>query len=286
MNPKWNKNRGISAGPYEDLFIYYLSGRISDREEETLGKNFIGNWVEEDSSFLFFSSDSHDVIEQLINKRPDIRLIDDYYFTYEQWQGGGLETIRINRFLITPPWSEVFRKSGDVELLLDPGVVFGTGLHPTTRDCLKAICHLRELYPFERVLDLGTGTGILAISSAYLGAKEIWAIDLNPLAVKTARTNVMLNGFSGAIKVMEGRAEDLMSKTADLMVANIHYEVIRTLMEQKKFIGNQWFIISGLMRSQARDFKERILKYGLTVLKEWDHEMTWYTFLGRKGQGL
>ena len=73
MNPKWNKNGGISAGPYEDLFIYYLSGRISDREEETLGKNFIGNWVEEDSSFLFFSSDSHDVIEQLINERPDIR---------------------------------------------------------------------------------------------------------------------------------------------------------------------------------------------------------------------
>ncbi|MFC1867734.1 50S ribosomal protein L11 methyltransferase [Thermodesulfobacteriota bacterium] len=277
------QREGFCAGPYEDLYIYYLEGRVSDRDEQTLGNFFLGNWIEDNFSFLFFSAASKDIVTELLKMRPDLELIDDYQFTYEQWQGGGLASVKIENILIVPPWEEIEPDTGEIKIIMDPGVVFGTGLHPTTRDCLKAMISLKKQYPFEKVMDLGTGTGILAIAAASLGVKEVLAVDLNPLSVKTAKNNVSLNGFEKAISVVKGKAEDFVAETADLIVANLHYDVIRGLLEEKGFLEKKYFIISGLMRSQAGYIKDRMGKYNLILLNEWDHEMTWYTLLARRG---
>ena len=274
-----NKNQKI---PFEDLYIYNFQGKVCEEDEQILGDAFIGNWVEDDSSFLFFSKKSYAIISKLLARNSNLTYLDDYHFTYKHWQGGDFFTIRVGNLLITSPWEDAEAKTGEIKILLDPGVVFGTGLHPTTRNCLEALLYLHGIVPFRKVLDLGTGTGILAISAAALSANEVTALDLNPLAVKTAIGNVKLNGFDGIIDVVEGRAEDAIKRSGDLIIANIHYEVISYLFDQDEFLENEWIIVSGLMRSQAFELKDKVQKRGLKVSKEWDHEMTWYTYLLKK----
>jgi ribosomal protein L11 methyltransferase len=267
--------------PYAELFIYNLEGRVRDEDEPTLGENFLGNWVEGNTSFLFFSLPSPELVSQLLNRRPELKSIEDYHLTYEQWQGGSLKPFVIGHFLIQPPWEEVDADEGKVKIILDPGVVFGTGLHPTTRDCLKAMVRVHRQFPVQRVLDLGTGTGILALAAAILGAKEVLAVDLNPLSVKTAQRNIRLNGHEGSIKVVKGDAEDFVNEAADLVVANLQHGVIVKLLENRGFQEKNWVIISGLLRSEAREIKSQLGKYNLHLIYEWDHEGTWYTLLVR-----
>jgi len=144
---------------------------------------------------------------------------------------------------------EVEPEPGDIKIIIDPGVVFGTGLHPTTKHCLRAMVTLQEgQIPMEKVLDLGTGTGILALAAGFLGAGEVTAVDLNPLAVKTTKRNVLLNHLEGIIKVVQGKAQDFVDQSADLVIANIHHEVVKDLLETDGF-------------------------------RQKDHEMTWYTLL-------
>ena len=105
------------------------------------------------------------------------------------------------------------------------------------------------------------------------------AVDLNPLCVKTSKRNIELNHLEAVIEVLEGDAEDFLDKAADLVVANIHFEVLKEMVEKKSFRKTPWLILSGLMRSQGRDIKARLERWGLTVVKEWDGEGTWVTML-------
>jgi ribosomal protein L11 methyltransferase len=275
-----NNDLGISC-PYEDLYIYLLQGKVEELYGQDLGRSFIGNWEEDNSSFLFFSRPAQQEIELLLKRKEDLVLLDDYKFSYEEWQGGGLEPIKIDRFLVCPPWSKVDTDKNEIRIILDPGVVFGNGLHPTTRDCLRALSYAAKDQIFTNLLDLGTGTGILALAAARIGARTVIAVDLNPLCVKTAEKNVRLNNLENIIQVVKGRAEDFLEQDADLVVANIHHKVVADLLKEKAFRKNKRFILSGLMRSQAREIKAEMNKYGMFLLKEWDYEMTWYTMLFR-----
>ena len=269
-----NKN-----GPYRDLYIYFIDGRVRVEDEPEFEEGFLGNWVEDESSFLFFSYPAVDWISALVAKIPELNFVDEYHFSYDQWQGCELEPFTMGDFLVTPPWKDQSDIPGEKKILLNPGVVFGTGLHPTTKDCLRAMAHLRRCFDFRRVLDIGTGTGILALAAIRLGADKAIAVDLNPLSVKTARRNVALNGLEDHIRVVEGRAEDVLAERADLAIANIHYEVIVQLMAHEEFLSKPWVIISGLMRTQARDIKAEMEKRGMKLIQEWDKDMTWYTML-------
>ncbi|MGD9162144.1 MAG: 50S ribosomal protein L11 methyltransferase [Desulfobacteraceae bacterium] len=271
--------------PYNILFIYHIDGIFSSEYEKNLGRNYIGNWVEDKYSFLFFSEDPGNNIEEIISQQPDLHILDKYSFSYEEWQGGGFEKKHIEDFIIVPPWEEVSTDSALYKIILDPGVVFGNGLHPTTKNCIRAVSYLKRQYSYKTVLDIGTGTGILAIASVYLGAKEVTAIDLNPLAVKTAVNNVLLNNFNKQIKVFEGKAEDYACKEVDLLIANIHFDVIKIMFANKGFLDKNYCIFSGLMRSQAGDLKDLIKNTGMNIVKEWDHEMTWYTILAGRTHG-
>jgi ribosomal protein L11 methyltransferase len=161
-------------------------------------------------------------------------------------------------------------------------VVFGNGVHPTTRDCLEALNLTARIKPLRQVLDVGTGTGILSLAAALLGAKEVLAVDLNPLCVKTARRNVHLNGMDRQIRVTQGGFEAFMGAPADLVIANIHHAVIRDILARRDFLSRDRIIFSGLMRSQAGDIRMRLEKLGFRLIQEWDHEMTWFTFLAEK----
>ena len=129
------------------------------------------------------------------------------------------------------------------------------------------------------MIDLGTGTGILAVAAARLGATRVLAVDLNPLCVKTSKRNIELNHLESVVEVLEGDAEDFVEKAADLVVANSHFEVLKEMVEKESFRKTSWLILSGLMRSQGKDIKARLERWGLTVVKEWDGEGTWVTIL-------
>lgn len=273
---------GAERKPYQHLHIYLVKGLVRENDEPCLGETFLGNWVEDDSSFLFFSRPADKTIARLLKLRPELEWIDDFHFTYEQWQGERLKTFKVADFVIVPAWEEITNPGEGLPIVLDPGVVFGNGLHPTTRDCLGALSHAASQRPFEKVLDLGTGTGILALAAARMGAKSILAVDLNPLCVKTAKQNIELNGLDEIIRAVEGRAEAFGNETADLVIANIHWEVINSLVNEEFFRNKERLLISGLMRSQRSDVMGQLRENHFEVIHEWDHEMTWFTMLAGK----
>jgi ribosomal protein L11 methyltransferase len=268
--------------PQKDLHIYYLKGHLPGKATDS-ADHFLGNWEEDGFSFLFFSESADHFIEKQIAILPDIEFLDKYTMTYEEWHGNKITTFRVNRFIIIPPWEKKNQSSvsaNDLEIILDPGLVFGTGNHPTTNDCLEALITLWYGAEIESILDLGTGTGLLAIAAAKLGCKKALAVDFNYLAAKTAFNNVCLNRLEEKIIVIRGRAEEFMDKPVDLMISNIHYDVMKNLIKTEAFLTFRYFILSGLLRSEARIVADQLKRLPVKMMKTWDRDGVWHTFLG------
>lgn len=175
------------------------------------------------------------------------------------------------RTVIVPSWraDEYQQRPGDLVLLLDPGMAFGTGLHPTTRLCLAALeAHVQ---PGSRVLDLGAGSGILAIAAARLGARRVDAVEIDPVAAHVCRDNVARNGIADRVRVHEGSADVLpMRPAADLVVANI---TIRVLLELHPEIARRarpgaTAIFSGVLADRAPELAATLTHAG------WGHRQT------------
>ncbi len=280
INPQKN-----NAAPRQDLFIYYLKGRLK-AASGMFQNNFLGNWQEEDDSFLFFSSPASRQVQNLLYHQRQLSYVDSYEMSYDQWLGEVFDTFDHGKFRITPIWESGKGQSGDekVEILLDPGLVFGTGTHPTTRDCLEALEAAACSKEFKTVLDLGTGTGLLSLAAAKLGSRRVVAVDLNLLAARTAVRNVKLNQLQDRVMVVQGNAEDVINYPADLVIANIHYDVMRHLINADGFVEKRKFILSGLLRSEAKDVADRLARHPVKILKQWTRDGIWHTFYGKTEQ--
>ncbi len=261
------------------LFIYYIEG-IVPALHRIEAENFIGNWVEDDFSFLFFTQPAKEQVLEILVDFPELSLLDDYEMTYAQWQGGNIEPVRIGRFLLNPTWIKASPGENDIAITLDSGVVFGNGTHPTTQACLEAIDIACAGKMAKTMLDLGSGTGILALAAAKLGCEKIIAIDYNYLATQTARLNVSLNNLDDHILVVNGRAEEHTSVATDLLVANIHYDVMKDLVRTDGFLKQKWFVLSGLLRSEAEKIMEFLNTQPVLILKRWNQDEVWHTILG------
>ena len=170
--------------------------------------------------------------------------------------------IRIGAFLVRPTWSEAV--AGDsVELVLDPGMAFGTGLHPTTQQCLEALSTL----PLEgkSALDVGTGSGILAIAAAKRGASPVVAVDTDSLAVGAARENAVRNGV--AIPVGEGSAADVPGRF-DVVIANIVSPVLQRIAPDlaARLSGGGTLLVAGIGAPAERATREALESARLEVL--------------------
>src|SRR4030043_355601 len=221
--------------PYQNLYIYEISGEIP-YSRNFFKEDFIGCWNEGEISFLFFSQ-PHDVEVKAFSEKkgrpPPSRNILDY----KAWQAGEeLKPFKVGNLVISPPRENERVEEGEILVRLDPCVVFGTGYHPTTRSCLRALWEIYQKERPKRVLDLGTGSGILALAAVKWGADQVLAIDCNELAVETALRNVALNGESHRIEVRQGRAEDFIEEEADLICANLHIQAIESLLSREAFL--------------------------------------------------
>jgi len=280
INPQKN-----NAAPRQDLFIYYLKGRLKTASG-MFQNNFLGNWQEEDDSFLFFSSPASRQVQNLLYQQRQLSYVDSYEMSYDRWLGEVFDTFDHGKFRITPIWESGKGQSGDekVEILLDPGLVFGTGTHPTTRDCLEALEAAAGSKEFKTVLDLGTGTGLLSLAAARLGSRRVVAVDLNLLAARTAVRNVQLNHLQDRVVIVQGNAEDVIDYPADLVIANIHYDVMRHLINAEGFVEKKRFILSGLLRNEAKDVADRLARHPVKILKQWTRDGIWHTFYGKMAQ--
>jgi ribosomal protein L11 methyltransferase len=265
--------------PDSILHIYYLEGTIPKSHSFNHGA-FVGNWEEEGFSFLFFLEPAREEISKIIVNYTYLRLLDEYIMTYEEWQGGYIGPEIIGRFILQPSWETEQPEDGQIAISLNSGVVFGNGTHPTTRDCLEAIeiaCHGNSV---TTMVDLGTGTGVLALAAAKLGCRRCLAVDFNHLAAQTANSNVRLNNLQENILVVSGRAEELLHQPYDLLVANIHYAVMKDIVRSEGFLKQKWFVLSGLLNSEAVKIKEYLTTQPVHILKHWHQNGVWNTFLG------
>ena len=171
-----------------------------------------------------------------------------------------------NKILIKPIWEEAEVKEGDIVVELDPGMAFGTGTHETTSMCVE----LLEKYLKENhtVFDIGTGSGILSIVSSKLGAKNVVGVDLDKVAVESAKENVAFNKIEN-VEILHGDLVDVIEGTADIVVANIIAEVIVYLTSIiKPFVKeNGYFITSGIIKDRKQDVLDALEKDGFKVIE-------------------
>lgn len=268
--------------PYNNLYIYYFDGVPSVDSEIQNSKAYLGTWVEEEISFLFFSSASDDCVDTILEENREISLIEKYEMTGIQWHGDKIEPYYVNDLCIYPPWNQPDLSDETIKrILLDPGVVFGTGRHQTTEDCLYLIHRLCNKYNIETVLDIGTGTGLLSLGAAALDCCRVMACDFNHLAVKTTLNNIRLNGFENQILAFQAKGEEMMSIPCDLLVANIHYDVMKTMIESPFLLEKKWFILSGLLNSEAKKVLDSLSEKNVHIIERRCPDGVWNTILGK-----
>lgn len=188
------------------------------------------------------------------------------------------------RLVVKPSWRDYQPEPDDVVLELDPGMAFGTGLHPTTQMCLKA-CE-RLVRDGMRVLDVGTGSGILAIAAIKLGAASVTALDVDGVAVKVATENVAINGLEPSIEVKQGSVGPATPEAAyDLVLANIIASVIVDLAPSFKnaLAPEGILVVSGIIHEREEWVRQTLESVGLRI----DETMTdgdWRAMVCRRGR--
>ena len=155
-----------------------------------------------------------------------------------------------------------------VPIVLGPGRAFGSGDHETTRSCLEELENI-PLASMKKSLDLGCGTGILAIAAVKLGAHSVTAIDPNPFAIETSTSNVKLNGTEDQVEILQGELYDLKGERFDLIMANLYGDVLQDLVHDIPLFLNPggYLLLSGIHYEYHYELKTGFIEMGLKLLK-------------------
>lgn len=191
---------------------------------------------------------------------------DDWAESWKQYY----KPVPLGKVTIVPAWEKYEAKDGEVIIRMDPGMAFGTGTHETTRLVIRLMQD--EEIEGKRVLDVGTGSGILSICASKLGAKSCNAYDIDPMAVKVARENCIADGCDNITVGVSDllRGVDLSGGKYNFCVANIVADIIiRMLPDVKDYVvSGAPLILSGIIGERADEVREAVIKNGFTVEKE------------------
>jgi ribosomal protein L11 methyltransferase len=188
------------------------------------------------------------------------------------------------RYVVYPPWLPVQTAEGELPIIIDPGMAFGTGGHESTQLCLEALAG--HSVHAETCLDVGTGSGILAIAALLKGARSVTAIDIDSKAVENATFNLQFNHqqyrddadarWAGSFEVLEGDVESVRGRAFDLILANLESHIIYPILESLKALmaETSTTVFSGLLLREEASFESAIRTAGFTPqdrcqLNEW-----------------
>ena len=193
------------------------------------------------------------------------------------------QPIPLGKVTIVPAWQDYDAKEGEIIIKMDPGMAFGTGTHETTRLVMKIMQD--EIRGGERVLDVGTGSGILSICASKLGAKSCNAYDIDPVAVKVAKENAEADGCANITVGVSDllRGVDLADGKYDFCVANIVADIIiRMMPDIDKYVKDGApVILSGIISMRADEVRESIKQNGFSVIRE-ERENDWLAIMVKK----
>ena len=238
------------------------------------------------SGYVEGGEDIINLLERLKLMLPQSSTVEVISVNEDDWANNWKKyyhTINVGEHLvIKPSWIDYEKKPDDIIVELDPGMAFGTGTHETTRMCMA---HLEKyINKNSRVLDVGCGSGILSITSLLIGAREVLGVDIDPVAVKTAKDNGRMNGFvPPVLNIKRGNLVDEAEGKYDVIVANIIADVIISVCpDVKKFMTDDGvFISSGIIVDRKDDVKNALVNNGYNIIDEKD-EGEWVSFVCKK----
>jgi ribosomal protein L11 methyltransferase len=257
---------------YDWVYIYELEGNAKPQIRYLADQDYIGFWQEANYSFLFFKKEKKALFQRL-----SLPFRSELVIRHEDWESGqSLDLLNIGKITIHPPWKIPSGKEG-VHICIDPCMAFGSGYHATTKGCLSMIDQLFQDFIPAKVLDLGTGTGILSIACLKMGAQKAYGIDYNNLSTATAQKNRSLNGLEESLHLWMGNARDFLYIDADLLIANMHFQIIDQITNQDAFYTKKYYILSGLIGHEGYIIEEK-LKQRLHLLDK-RQENFWFSYL-------
>ena len=205
-------------------------------------------------AFRIYQLQSSSVSEMTVREVADQDWLGEWKKSWQPVEVG-------ERFIVAPPWSEISDKHNRIVIRIEPGMAFGTGTHETTRLCLVAI---EKYFAGGSFLDVGTGTGILAIAAAKLfPIAHIEACDTDAEAVAIARENARLNGVAERITFRDGTIEETTA-SADFVCANLTADVIASMLPSLVSVTCRHLVLSGILDTQAEAVRAQLLECGIS----------------------
>jgi ribosomal protein L11 methyltransferase len=266
--------------PPEKLFIYEIEGRVYPPDDLT-GTDFLGCWREGDYSYLFFPRPMEAAVKAWVATQEGARYSSESVMNYADWEAGQpLMKTSMAGFHLCPVWETPAPAIGEIVIRMEPGLAFGSGYHPTTRTCLSLLRRVYDTDAPRKVLDLGTGTGILSLAALALGAERVVAVEYNELAVLTCARNLKHNERRAEVDLIQADARNFVHLPAGLALANIHLDVLLDLLDIPEFLNKDWYIFSGILGAQLEVFLKRLHETPLKEVETLDENM-WFSVLAK-----
>lgn len=185
-----------------------------------------------------------------------------------------------NKIVVKPIWEDYAVEDGELIVELDPGIAFGTGTHETTRMCVKAL--EKYVKSGDRVFDIGTGSGILSIAAARLGAGEVVGVDLDPVAVDSAKENVGFNKLDN-VEILHGDLMEVVEGSADVIVANLLADIVLCLCENVTTFMTEgsYLIASGILNTQRDKIVNKFESLNLSIAEVME-DGEWVCIIAKK----
>ena len=279
---------GIYIEDYSDLIEQsWEIAHIDLIDEELLEKDRNSSIIHLYISEVDNATETAEYIKELLNaSQIPFELVSDVV-NDSSWADGWKKFFKCteigNNLVIRPSWETYDNKTNRKILSIDPGAAFGTGTHATTSLCLEILdkCITEE----STVLDIGCGSGILAIAGVLLGAKSAVGVDIDAQSVKVANENAEINNVTDNTKFIVGDLADKITDKYSVVCANIVADVILKLLENvADFMEESAILItSGIINIRRDDVVEGFKKFGFEILEEHNKD-NWYAFVCRKGE--